>query len=383
MPYWRLSSFYFCYFASLGALVPYLGLYLADQGYSAAQIGQLMAIIILTKVIAPGLWGWLADRRRQHMLVVRIASSLAFITFAGVLFSTDFMMLVVVMLVFSFFWHAVLPQVEANTLAHLGDAVHRYGRIRLWGSIGFIVSVLGLGMVLDYGGVVLLPVIALIIMFTIAVMAFFTPESEWQEEVYAPLSLLKIVRQPQVIALLVVCFLMQLSHGPYYTFYSIYLTQHGYSSTLIGWLWALGVIAEVFIFLIMYRLIPRYGLRNLLLFALVVTAIRWLGIGYYGDNIIMLHLMQLIHAASYGIFHAVAVQYLFHFFPRYMQGRGQALYGSISFGAGGAIGSLYSGLLWSDYGGATFFIAALIALIAALIGYKFLPQNLHALRNRG
>jgi len=152
VPYWRLSGFYLLYFAALGALVPYWGLYLKSLGFSPADIGELMAVIMATKLVAPNAWAWIADQRGHRMAIVRLASLLAAVAFAGVFLALGYWWLAAVIAVFSFFWNAALPQFEATTLTHLGERVHRYTSIRIWGSIGFILVVAGLGPFLDRYG---------------------------------------------------------------------------------------------------------------------------------------------------------------------------------------------------------------------------------------
>ena len=131
VPYWRLSGFYLFYFASLGALIPYWSLYLKDLDFSARDIGTLMAIVMATKIISPNVWGWIADHTGKSMFIVRIGCLLATLCFAGVFFGNHFWWLVLVMVAFSFFWNAALPQLEATTFNHLGEHSHRYSGIRL------------------------------------------------------------------------------------------------------------------------------------------------------------------------------------------------------------------------------------------------------------
>ena len=175
-----------------------------------------------------------------------------------------------------------------------------------------------------------------------------------------------------VIAILLVCFLVQMSHGPYYTFYSIFLKQQGYDSGTLGWLWALGVVAEIIVFLYMHRLMPKYGPRILLIIALLLTALRWYLIGHFVDVFTIILFAQLLHAASFGLYHAVSIELFHRLFKGKLQGRGQALYSSISFGAGGAAGSYVSGMLWDQVSPAFIFnLAALAAVLAFLIAWRF------------
>lgn len=371
MIYWRLSAFYLFYFASLGAMLPYWSLYLAGIGFSGAAIAQLTALMTMTKIVSPNIWGWMADRSGRRMPIVRLGSLAALIAFGGVYFGTGFWWLAAVMMAFNFFWNASLPQVEVTTLNHLGEHTHRYSAIRLWGSIGFIATAAALGPLLDRFGTPLLPAALLVLFGAIWVSSLSVPEREVGALPQQHPPLRAVLRHPQVLTLLAVCFLMQASHGPYYTFYSLYLQDHGYSRGAIGQLWALGVIAEIGVFLIMPRLVPKLGLRRLLLGSLAVASLRWLLIGYCVDNAALLIGAQLLHAATFGVYHAVAIQLVHRHFRGRHQGRGQALYSSLSFGAGGAAGALYSGYLWEIGGGPMAFAAAAgVSACAGLLAWR-------------
>jgi len=372
-PYWRLSGFYLFYFASLGALVPYWSLYLKSLGFTSLQIGQLMAILMATKIISPNIWGWIADHTGKRMAVVRLGSLLAVVTFGGIFFAESYWGLALVMLLFSFFWNAALPQFEATTLSHLGEHAHRYSMIRLWGSIGFILTVAGLGPLLDKAGAGVLPPVLLGLFLAIWASSLTVQERQIEHPVHGLQPISRIMRRPEVLALLAVCFLMQASHGPYYTFYTIYMEGFGYTRSTIGQFWALGVIAEVLIFLIMSQLVHRFGLRSLMLWTAVMTALRWLLIGLLPESLSIMLFAQLLHAASFGVFHATAIALFHKFFIGRHQGRGQALYSSLSFGAGGAFGALYSGMAWDSVGaGPTYGLAALLAGAAGVITWRWI-----------
>ena len=375
--YWRLSSFYFFYFASVGALIPYWGLYLNSEGYSAQQIALVFAVIMGTKIVAPNIWGWVADRTGHRMRIIRIATFLSIVAFLGVFVSLDYGWLVFVMMVFSFFWNANLPQFEAVTLSHLGKDTHQYSSIRLWGSWGFVLLVIVLGIVFEAYGVASFPVIFSMLLFGIWICSFLVADVNKQCRENDNINLMSVLRQPQVAAFLFICLLLQASHGPYYAFYSIYLEQHHYTRILIGELWALGVIAEIIVFMMMHKLLPRWGVKTLLVLSLFLTSIRWLIIGHFPDSLVLLVIAQCFHAASFGVFHAVAIHLIHQFFPGSVQGRGQALYSSLSFGAGGALGALYSAYSWDGLGAQmTFNIAAFISFIALILAIVFLsPQK--------
>ncbi len=379
MIYWRLSGFYLFYFATLGALVPYWGLYLKSLDFSVSEIGELIAILMATKIVAPNIWGWIADHTGQRMKIVRIASLLAALTFAGVFVSHHFWWLALVMTVYSFFWNASLPQFEATTMNHLGSDTHRYSGIRLWGSVGFIIAVASLGPVLESWGTALLPGVLLVLFIGIWLSSLLVPESAAGHLQLDQQPLLKVLKRPVVFSLLLVSFLVQLSHGPYYVFFSIYMEEYGYSTSLIGRLWALGVFAEIGVFLLMPVLLPRFGARKLLLVAVLLTTLRWLLVAGFADNLVIIIFSQLLHAASFGLYHVVVIFLIHRLFTGAHQGRGQALYSSLSFGAGGALGSLASGYLWSGIGPQAMYlmaaVAALCAFFVVLFGIRDLPES--------
>ncbi|MES9816241.1 MAG: MFS transporter [Candidatus Thiodiazotropha sp.] len=376
MPYWRLSSFYFFYFASLGALIPFWGLYLQARRFTPVEIGELMAVIMVTKLIAPNIWGWIGDHTGHRMPIVRLASLLSLCCFLGVFIVDGFWPFALVMMLFSFFWNASLPQFEAVTMSYLRERIQRYSLIRLWGSIGFILTVVALGIMLDRWGVEVIPYFVLLLFFGILFDSLLVPEKEAVMPEHDQGSILHVLRRRDVIAFLAVCFLMQASHSAYYAFYSIYMEEAGYSSSVIGQLWALGVIAEVGLFLVMHRLLHQWGARKVLIISLVIAVVRWILVGSAPDNLFLVLLAQVMHAATFGTFHAAAIHLVHHYFVGRHQGRGQALYSSISFGAGGAFGSLLSGYLWSGIGpAATFWIAAAYALLAVVIAWRWVDRD--------
>ena len=351
LPYWRLSSFYLIYFASVGGFMPYWSLYLKDAGYNPMQIGQLSALLIGTRIIAPNLWGWLADRSGKSLPIIRIACFLAAVFFTGFLFAKSYLEFALITVGFSFFWNAALPQFEAATLLHLHGEPQHYSRIRLWGSVGFIIAVLGVGRWLDTQPISLLPTIVICLLTGIWLITLIVPDAHPREHGHDAVGIFKILQQPTVIAFLTVGMLLQIAHAPYYVFYSIYLKSYHYSATLTGSLWALGVIAEILLFVFMKKILAFCSLRNILLFSILLAMSRWLIISWGADQLSMLIVAQLLHAASFGSTHIATIHLVHRYFGLQHQGKGQALYSSLSMGLGGMLGSFYSGYFWEQIGG--------------------------------
>lgn len=373
LPYWRLSSFYFLYFAFVGALTPYWSLYLKSLAFSSFQIGVLMSLLQVARLLAPNLWGWLADHTGRSARIVQMASGMSLLMYLGVFAGTSFSWLFVVMSLMCLFWSASLPLMEAITLGHLGEGTAQYGRIRVWGSIGFIVAVIGLGYVLDLAPIKALLWILLGLMFGMLLFSHWIPEPQRAGHHSDQSPVWDIIKRPEVAALLASTFLMAAAHGVYYTFYSIYLVDLGYSKGAVGWLWAIGVICEVMVFLWMPKLAGRYGLRNILLASFLLASLRWVLIGFGAQWVVVAVLAQTLHAASFGSYHAASVALIHRFFGGCHNAKGQGIYTSVSFGLGGTIGGLWSGWMWEPVGPALTFG---VSSIATLLGFALLAWRL-------
>lgn len=351
VPYVRLSGFYFFYFAILGSFLPYWPLYLQGAGYDPVQIGWIMAIMPAVKVVSPSLWGWLADRTGRTLRLIRWTSFLSLAGFAGIFGPESFARLVAVMLGFSFFWNATLPLFETVTLGHLHQAISRYSRVRLWGSIGFIATVWAVGEALE--GVLPIACLPQLIALLFAgqwLVSLLVPAAKEIHHGEDLGSLGGILKRGEVIAFFLASMLLQIAHGPYYVFFSVYLEGHGYTSGETGQLWALGVVSEIGLFVVIPRLFDRVGVRSVFLASLFLSGVRWLIVAWGIDSLALILLAQLLHAASFGCAHAASI----HLVHRYFQGphhaKGQALYSSLSFGLGGALGSLFGGHYWEAWG---------------------------------
>jgi PPP family 3-phenylpropionic acid transporter len=368
VPYWRLSGFYFFYFAFVGAMAPYWGLYLHSLAFNAWQIGVLMSLLQVMRIFAPNIWGHIADRSGRRVGIVRLAAVVCLISFLGVFWAENFWSLFLVMSFISFFWSASLPLVEATTLSHLGERTDRYGRIRLWGSVGFILVVVGLGMALDHYPVSLLLWVIMGLLVGLALTARVIPEASIAPSGHAPVSLGQTLRRPEVMALIAAAMLMAAAHGPYYTFFTLHLVASGYSKSVAGWLWALGVICEIGVFLVMPRVFARVRPETVMLLTLLAAALRFILIGWLAGSVPVLLFAQLLHALTFGAYHASAMALVHRHFTGKLQARGQALYNSLAFGVGGTFGSLYSGAAWDGLGSAwTFTLASGFAALAALV----------------
>lgn len=374
--HWRLAGFYFFYYATVGAFMPYWAPYLEARGFSPVQMGVAFALMGVTRSILPVLWGWYADHTGKRVALIRWASLAALVTFMAIPFVDGIWWIGGLMLAYTLFWHALLPQFEVVTINHLHASGADYSRVRLWGSVGFIGSVLGLGVALDLTGILWLPWLVGSFWLGMAISTWLVPEPPSLHAADAPrIGLWSVLRRPEVIALLFVCFCSQLSFAPYYNFFTLFLERHGYSRSVAGLLWTVGVVAEIGIFLVVGRWIARVGARQVMLAAMAATALRWLFTATLVESWPVLIAAQFAHAVSFGAYHAVAMHYVTRFFPATLHGRGQAVYNAVAYGIGGSIGSLGSGFLWEGVSpDAAFFAAGLVAMVGTAVAWRFLPE---------
>jgi PPP family 3-phenylpropionic acid transporter len=353
-------------------MAPFWGLYLQSLAFNAFQIGVLMSLLQVMRIFAPNFWGWVAGHTGKRVAIVQLAVALSLVCFIPVFFGNGFVWLFVVMSLMSFCWSASLPLVEATTLSHLGEKTSKYGRIRLWGSVGFIVAVIGLGYLFDYVAIRWLLWAVLGIVTALLLFSRHIPEAAVVPHHTDHLPIWHIIRRPEVLVFIGAGILMAAAHGPYYTFYSIYLVDHGYAKSSVGWLWSIGVVCEIGVFLWMPRLRRRFSLRQVLLASFAFAVLRFLMIGWGVGWVGLIVVAQIFHAATFGAYHSAAVEVVHRFFKGRHQAQGQALYNSFSFGVGGTLGGLYSGMTWDTLGAnETFTIAAACALGAfGLVAWK-------------
>ena len=372
----RLAAYYFAFFAHVGAYASYFALYLAARGLTAGEIAFCVAMPQAARIVAPALWGWLADAwgaryAGARRAIIVFSAFAAFLGFVALQFQERTPAIALTLLLLSLFSAGAAPMVEAITLAAIerrpGGRSGGYGPIRLWGSIGFILAVLGVGAWLDHAEPTILTGIMIALSAVVCAASLALPVGT----VHAPQAgqrLGAVLRRPGVLAFFGACFCMTAAHGTLYVFYSIYLEQAGYSKTIIGVLWAAGVVAEVLLFLRLPAVMRRFSLRGLLLASFICAVVRFLAIGWGVESLLLLAAAQLLHAATFGAFHAGCVAAVHQLFPGALAARGQALYSSISYGLGSAAGSLIAGWSWVALGAsASFALSALFGALGALL----------------
>jgi len=371
----NFALFLFTHYAHAGTVLTYVSLFFAARGLSAPEIGILMSLLQVMRIFGPNLWGALADHTQRRVLVLRIMALGACVSFLGMFYGQSFAQFFVLMIVLNLFTSGITPLSEALMLADMKGDLSHYGRIRMWGSIGFIVAVMIAAYGLEWFGVEGFPWIAGAMLLCVLGASLRISEPPRLDPGHKAPALAGVLRQPQVIAFFASTALMLGAHSALYVFYSLYLERAGYSKPVIGAMWSLGVLAEIVFFYFQAPVIRRVGARKLMMLACAVAVLRFVLIGAGAGWLAVLVLAQLLHAASFAAHHAASIVTMQRWFAGPLQARGQALFISIGYGAGGTLGGLFMAACWDRLGPeAVYYAASLLALsgwLAASLSYKW------------
>ncbi|HXI36926.1 MAG TPA: MFS transporter [Burkholderiales bacterium] len=362
----RLAGFYFLFFAYSAAYVAYLPLYLAGRGLDAGEIAVVLALPQLARIFAPAAWGVLADRYGARRAIVAASCAAMALCFAALPFAPGARAIGWLIALTGVFSAGALPLVEAMTLAAPGGLA-RYGPIRLWGSVGFIVVLIAGGAWVEAVPLATLPPALAAIALAALASAWTLPAGARHpagRTVWIEIS-------PGARAILGGGFCMAAAHGALYAFYTLQLQREGYGGVAIGMMWTIGVVAEIAVFAWLPALLRRQALSAILLFSFGCAVARFLVIGWLPSAMWLMIGAQILHAATFGSFHAASVAAIHRVFPEHAQGRGQALFSSVAYGAGGAAGALLAGWGWEEGGPRlAFSLAAAVALAGAYFAYR-------------
>ncbi len=361
---------YFLYFGVMGIFLPYFNLYCFHLHFTGFQIGVLSAAKTITMIIFPMIWGALADRfnaRRSIYILCNMASTAVWALFLG---TTDFVMMLGITLLYGVFYAPIISLLEAFTLDVLGKEKNRYGQLRAWGSISFIIVVFSIGRLMDSYPVSIIVLLILCGSFLQAFGSLKIPHRPISKSL-PQRSPIRLLLKPKIIIFLMCGFLMLVSHGAYYGFFSIHLEKLGYDKTFIGLAWALASIAEILVMIKSDTLFKRFDLETVLIFSFGAATLRWL-ILFSTRSWSVLLLSQLLHAVTYGTFHMASILYIDRMMPDGAKSLGQGANNAMTYGMGLMAGFLMSGYLYEKTGIFTLFaISGLISMAAGLI-FKFL-----------
>ena len=380
--HWGLVAFYLAYYGFVGLYSPYMAPYLNGLGHSLTVVAWAMAMMPLMRIVGPFAWGWLADHTQERVRWLRLACWAVVLSMVALLLGAPHVWaLLLCSVLLNFFASGLMPMADAHVMNHYqGDPV-RYGRIRLFGSLGFMCAVLLFGFVAKrFGFVVYAPWLLLCVLGLLAATYTLPPVVRHPslallgDAAIKPVGWASVARlfAPVPMRLMwLASFFMVFAHGVFYAFFSLYLVEHGYSTQTVGVLWALGVAAEVLFFACQGRFFWRWALHTWLCVAYAVCALRFAltawGVEYLG----LLVAVQILHAITFAAHHSATMTWLRAHVPADMVVRGQAVYSTVAYGLGGFGAAMLGQYVWTQWGSSSaFLMARLAAMVALMVGLK-------------
>jgi PPP family 3-phenylpropionic acid transporter len=344
--HWRFSLFYFCYYAAIGAYTAYIGRWVTSLGYGGFVVGAMMGLLYVTRIVAPPAWATLAGRSSRPGRWLIAGCALGLLCFSGFTLTRSEVSLLSVMAAFGFFYNAVLPQFEAMTLTALGANSHDYGRIRLWGSLGFLLVAGSYGALLDRLGDHAFPWISLPLLVAALLAAWPHRNDRPPEHIATVADTGHLWKRPGVRRFLIVALLAQAGFGTFYVFFTLHLQDHHHNGLAVGILWAAGVLAEIVMFWFVPGLVARVGASRLLGWCLAIGALRWAVTALYAESFSIMLAAQLTHAFSFAVFQSCCMKLMTEYFPGRRAAAGQSLLYGFSSGVGGVLGAAMAAALW-------------------------------------
>jgi PPP family 3-phenylpropionic acid transporter len=363
---WRLASFYGIYFVLIGFVSAFWPLWLTDRGITETDIGIILASGVFAKVFVSPSIALLADRRgdrKRLMIILTFCSAAVFSTFQYV---DSFWSILLVTVIFFLAWSSILPLGESltilNTRAHGLD----YGRLRLWGSVGFIVATVGGGLILTGRNVDTIFWLILASAISVFVVCWFLPNTKTEKSDQGKVPLWTMLTDGKFVLFIAACALIQSTHSIYYGFGTIHWKNAGFDEITIGALWAEGVLAEIILFIYGTKLIAKLGSSQLILLGGLAAIIRWTITGL-SDDLSVLVVLQALHAFTFGATHLGAMHYISDTVTPNQSATAQSLYAVAVSGVGMAIGLALSGKLYATFSGGAYFVMAGVGLVGFIL----------------
>lgn len=363
----RLSLFYAAIFLVIGLLVPFWPVWLKSRGMGEAEIGLLLAAAMWVRALSNPLVAQAADRHGSRRRMIVITSWGALAAYALFIPAGGFWTLLVISILASVLFSPMLPLCETVTMAKVQADGLDYGRLRLWGSLTFILAATigGSAMAGRPADMVLWLVLGALALTICA--ALILPDARVSARLLrqrAPLA--RLLREPKFLAFLLCASLLQASHSVYYGFATLHWSDAGHSKMLIGALWAEGVAAEVVLFAFSGVAMARLGPRGLLALAALAGVVRWSVLGL-STELWALAAVQFLHAFTFGATHLATMHFIARNTPPEIAATAQSLYSSTAMGLVMGLTMMSTGWLYASHGGAAFYVMAALSLTGGVL----------------
>jgi PPP family 3-phenylpropionic acid transporter len=360
-----ISVQYFLYFGVLGIYLPYFNLYCYHLDFSGFQIGLLSAARTVTTIIFPLLWGRIADRYRIRKPIFIVCNIISAALWILMLLTTDYRLMLMIIICYGIFYAPLISFLEAFAIDLLGSRKKDYGRLRVWGSISFIATVLVLGKIIDRLSIDIIIVLIAVGSILQALVSLSIPAGPRDAAPSVPKS--QNIFSKTIKLFLFCAFLMLVSHGTYYGFFSIHLENLGFDKTFIGIAWALASVAEIIVMVKSKAIFKAFSLKNVLLFSFGMASLRWM-ILFWSQSALIILATQVLHAFTYGAFHMASILYVDALTPAKSKTFGQAVNNAVTYGLGMMVGFFFNGFFYEKMGSQILFlISSLIALAGGLL----------------
>ena len=365
----RLAFHYGAAFTVIGIHLPFWPVWLASRGLTPQEIGYVVAVGVAVKVVTNPLIAHVADRLGERRRPMVVLAALSLIAFSGFAAADGFWAIMALTVCFFVVWAPIMPLVESLTM--LSARAHRldYGRIRLWGSLTFIVAAVGTGRLLVGRGEDLIMWLILVGIALTVSSAYFVPDHRAPKATGGRPTVFAVLGDRTFVLFLLAAALIQASHSVYYAFGTIHWQRAGYGEDVIGWLWAEGVVAEIVLFVFGARLVASVGPARLIALGGAAGLVRWVGTGL-SDALPVLVVLQALHAFTFGAIHLGAIHFIASRVNPALSATAQSVYSAVVIGLGLGTAVLVSGQLYATFAGRAYLAMALIAALGGALAFS-------------
>lgn len=366
-----LKSLSFMHYGGKAIILPFLPLFLYGQGFTSVEIGTIMGVAPMMSIVAQPLVGFLSDKYKTIKRILLLLYLFVFAASFGIFFSGSFWIVFLAFLLFHFALSPATPLLDSMSIKTLGpEKRHEYGKIRLWGSIGFALTATTSGPLLLWVGIDKIYVLFWIItMLTMFLISFLKEQNQSQKPVSLK-GVRDVASNKQFVLFLVLCLIIMIPHRTNDTMVVLYLENLGATSIMVGMAWAFAALSEVPVFYFITKKLLEY---NYLIFFGVITflyTIRWSLYAFIPSPYVITFL-QLSQGITFGLFWIVALQTAVKFAPEHLRSTGQSLLTSVCFGIGGAIGGTLGGWIFGQFGASVLYMILASLSFTALIWIYF------------
>ena len=365
----RYAAFYGAVFLVVGIYQPFWPVFLKSRGLSAAEIGLVFALTSWIRIVTTPVIAQIADRSGRTKATLVALAALCLVIFTGFFEARGFWPILLVMLPAAVCFQPMIPLAESQTMAAVLRDRLDYGRIRLWGSLAFILSTIGAGTLITGRAPELVFYLVLGALALTLLAALALPAAPARRHEGAPLTPLNLLRDRRFLLFLGAASLNQASHAVYYGFSALHWKAAGLSEATIGWLWAEGVAVEVLLFAFSGRVMARASPATLLALAALAGMLRWTLLATSTD-LALLIAVQALHALTFGAAHLGAMHFLARAAPPGLAATAQSLYSALSSGVAMGLAMLLAGALYEAAAGRAFLAMTVLStagLILALV----------------